>query len=310
LVHWLALAATTLAVSRLWPEGNSGRLVVGLMLFAFATRGLQTSLGASLLAAAIFSGRANIVLASKMVDMLLAGLCVGALASWVSADHALFANPFFPTGTAEVPILAVLSRPFPILVVAAGFYWFMLRRDTSRAAVLVGGALLAWALFAWDQRSAFARYVESSTPGQHPFSRIVAPGEQVWWFGEGLDSGRALMMSWLLMERASYQSYFQHVGQHFNRQTTMEMRRRDELVLPFTFQTSLCGVNALMNPNEKCQPEFDSLQDLCRDAKGLDYLILEADYPGKWLASWSPPVEIGGRVPRFHLYACKSIVAR
>ena len=311
LVHWFALGAASLVASRLWPEGDAGRLVAGLLLFAFATRGLQTSLGASLLAVAVFAGRANLVVAPRMVNVLVAGLCVGALASWISADHALFASPLFPVGLAEVPMLRVLSRPFPILVAAAAFYWFTLRRDAIRTAVLASAALLVFAICAWDQRPAFARYVDSSTPGQHPFSRIVAPGEQIWWYGESLDGGGSVLMSWILMERASFQSYFQHVGQHFNRETTMELHRRDELVLPFTFQDSLCSLMQSMNPGEaKCQADFEAVQQLCRDAPELDYLSVETDYPGKWIASWRPPVPMGGRSPRFYLYACKSLVAR
>lgn len=310
LVHWLALAATPIAASRLWAEGQSGKLVAGLLLFGFATRGLQTSFGASLLGLALFAGRTLLALAPRMVSPLLAALSAGALASWISADHALFTSPLFPVGSAEIPILRVLSRPFPIAVLAAAVYWFALRRRAAWLGLLAAVSLLLLSVVSWDQRSPFARYVEASTPGQHPFSRIVAPGEQVWWHGEDLGDGRSLILPWILMERASYVSAFQHVGQHFNRARTLELHRRDELVLPFSMQASLCGVTELMNPNEKCQPEFDALQDLCRDAQGLDYLILEADYPGKWLAAWSPPVEIAGRIPRFHLYACKSIVAR
>lgn len=310
LVHWLALAATPIVASRLWMKGETGRLVTGLLLFGFVTRGLPTSLGASLLGLALFAGRTQLALAPRMVTVLLGALSAGALASWISADHALFRSPLFPVGSAEIPILRVLSRPFPIAVLALAVYWFALRRRAAWLGLLAAVSLLLLSLASWDQRSPFARYVEASTPGQHPLSRIVAPGQQVWWHGEDLGDGRSLILPWILMERASYVSAFQHVGQHFDRATTLELHRRDELVLPFSMQASLCGVVELMNPNEKCQPEFDSLQDLCRDAKGLDYLILEADYPGKWIAAWSPPVEIAGRVPRFHLYACKSIVAR
>ena len=57
-------------------------------------------------------------------------------------------------------------------------------------------------------------------------------------------------------------------------------------------------------------PDFEALQELCQEAPELRYLALETDYPGKWIASWSPPAEIGGRLPRYHLYACKTILAR
>lgn len=310
IAHWLALAATPVVVSRLWAEGDTGRLIAGLLLFAFATRGLPTGLGAALLAAALFTGRAEVSVAPRMVRALLLALTGGALASWVFADSSLFASPFFPFGSAEIPILRVLSRPFPIVIVAAALYWFALRREAASSAALAAGVVLVLSLAAWDQRSPFAKYVDSATPGLHPFSRIVAPGEQVWWHGENLGDGRSLILPWILMERASYVSAFQHVGQHFDRARTLELHRRDQRVLPFAMQASLCGVVELINPQEKCQPEFDAVEDLCRDARELDYLILETDYPGKWIASWTPPVEIAGRSPRFHLYACKSLVAR
>lgn len=309
LVHWLALAATPIAVARLWSEGQAGKLASGLLLFAFVARGLPTALGASLLAAAIFAGRAQLSLAPRMVATLLAALTAGAFASWITGNSGMFASPLSPVGSAELPILRVLSRPFPIIVMAAAVYWFVLRHR-KRMAALVATAVLLLAVAAWDQRSPFARYVDSATPGEHPFSRIVAPGQQVWWHGEDLGDGRSLILAWLLMERASYVSAFQHVGQHFDRARTLELHRRDELALPFIFQASICGVMELVNPKEQCRPEFDAVQDLCRDAPELDYLVLDTDYPGKWIASWTPPVPIAGHSPRFHLYACKSLVAR
>jgi hypothetical protein len=310
IVHWLALAATPIVVMRLWSEGNAGRLVAGLLLFAFATRGLTTSLGASLLAAALFAGRAQVALGARLSAVLLITLAGGALASWIASDRALFASPLFPVASAEIPILRVLSRPFPLVVIAAAVYWFALRRRAERTAAGLAVVLLALSIVIWDQRSPFARYVDSATPGEHPFARIIPPGDQVWWYGENLGDGRNLILSWLVLERASYVSAFQHVGQHFDRARTLELHRRDELVLPFAFQMSLCGVMELVDPKEQCQPEFDALEDLCRDAGGLDYLILDTNYPGKWVASWTPPLDAGGPVPSYYLYACKSLVAR
>jgi hypothetical protein len=117
-------------------------------------------------------------------------------------------------------------------------------------------------------------------------------------------------MPWIVMKRASYQSGTQHIGQHFNRDTTMELHRRDGLTLPFAFQASLCDLMNRINPEDRCQPDLEAAQDLCRNAPELDYLVLETDYPGKWAASWSPPVQVGGRVPLYHLYACKTLVSR
>ena len=112
------------------------------------------------------------------------------------------------------------------------------------------------------------------------------------------------------MKRASFQSAFQHVGQHFDREVTLELERRDQLTLPFQVQAAICHILGLVDPREHCKPDFEALQELCQEAPELHYLALETDYPGKWLAAWSPPAEIAGKVPRFHLYACKGILAR
>lgn len=311
IVHWLALAGLPIVAARMWSEGEAGRLVVGLLLFAFVTRGLPTSLGAALLAAALFAARAQLRPDARLVRAVLCALAAGALASWVAAEWRLLTSPFMPVDSAEVPPLRALSRALPLFVLGAAFVRFGLARAPGRVATIAAAALLVAALALWDQRPPFARYVDSAEPGAHPFSRIVAPGQQVWWHGESLAAGRSLIMPWIVMKRASYQSAFQHVGQHFSRDVTMELARRDEKTLPFAFQASLCAdVVSIINPGESCQPEFDAAQELCREAPELDYLVLETDYPGKWIARWSPPAEVNGRVPRYHLYACNRLVAR
>ena len=309
IVHWLALAGLTLVVARTWNESEGGRLIAALLLFAFVTRGTQTSAAATLFAAGLFAARAQLVVTPGLIPGLIAALGAGALASWVNVDFVLFRSPLFPVGSVEYPWMRVLTRTFPVLVLAAAVVWFGLRRSAGWSAAAAAAAL-AVSLAAWDQRSPFARYVDSTEPGQHPFSRIVAPGEQIWWHGSSLSDGRSVVLPWIMMKRPSFQSAFQHVGQHFNREVTFELERRDQLTLPFQFQAGICEILNLIDPREHCQPDFEALQELCREAPELHYLALETDYPGKWITAWSPPAEIAGKVPRFYLYACKGILAR
>jgi hypothetical protein len=308
IVHWLALAGLAVVVLRLWNEGEAGRLVTALLLFAFVTRGSPTSLAASLVALALFAAGARVVLRRSFTHLVLATIVAGALANWLVGEYRVLNNPAFIADAVRMPLAFSLAKPLPILLVAVAVVWLGLRRGAWRSAAVAAGLFLLVSVAVWDQRPAFARYVESAEPGQHPFSRIVAPGEQVWW--ESLPQGSSVVMSWFVMKRASYQSGTQHIGQHFSRDRTMELHRRDQLTLPFTFQSSLCGLMNQLEPSEKCEPDLEAVQDLCRDAPELDYVVLETDYPGKWVASWSPPVPVGGRVPLYHLYACKTLVSR
>lgn len=318
IVHWLALAGLAVVVARTWKEsgnesGNeseAGRLIAALLLFAFVTRGTQASAAATLLAAVLFAVRAQLVVSPALIRLIIAGLGAGALASWVNLDLVLFRSPLFPVGPAEYPWMRVLSRAFPVMVLAAAVVWFGLRRGAGWGTAAAAGAALAIALAAWDQRSPFSKYIDSVEPGQHPFSRAVAPGEQIWWHGPSLSHGRSVLLSWIAMQRPSFQSAFQHVGQHFSREVTLELDRRDDLTTAFQFQASICQLIGFVDPRQQCKPDFALLQELCEQAPELRYLALETDYPGKWIASWSPPAEIDGRVPRYHLYACKDILPR
>src|SRR5688500_111963 len=104
LAHWLALAGLPIVALRLWNEGPATRLVAGLLLFGFATRGHPTSFAAALLAVALLAGRSRLALRPALVDAVLALLAAGALASWIVTEWRVLTDPLYLADAARSPL--------------------------------------------------------------------------------------------------------------------------------------------------------------------------------------------------------------
>lgn len=303
IVHWMALAALPIVVFRLWSENATGRLVAGLALFSFALRGQPAALAATVIAAILFNYRKRLAPRPGVAWIGICALALAGFVEWGSYAYRAYVHVFYDSvePIADFIVLA-LSRPFPLLLFASAIAMIGLsQRRNPRPALLVAGCLLAFAAAVWDQRTPFNIYVESAALGSHPFSRIVKPGQSVLWYDSAL-------APWVLMQRESYISNSQYSGESFNRGTAIELLRRSKVIDILEFQERVCKLmNVLDNNYDACAPDLETVRDMCAEATDLDYLVLQTRIENKWLASWTPPVDVGGRRQYFYLYGCKSL---
>lgn len=302
LVHWMAVAALPIVISRLWREGSPGRMVAGLIAFCFITRGLPASLAASTVAAGLFWYRDRFATGDRVVQGGLAALSAAAYLAWFNNTSREHDSAFFDAiNPIEDFIVRSISKPFVLLVVGIAIAMFTIKRRNRVLAAIAASGFLAFACFAWDQRTPYRAYIESVPIGSHPFSRLVAPIEEVYWRND-------LVAPWFMMLRRSYFSVWQQSGQMFNRATAMDMERRGRALAMLDLQETVCAaMNSLNRSYDTCEPDLLVLQEICRDAPGLGYVVLTSGIEGKWTAFWTPPVATGGRTPHFYLYDCKTL---
>lgn len=304
ILYWMAAVALPFVVVRMWREGSAGRVVAGLLLFGFVTRGLTTSLAASMVAIVLFHYRHLVAISPRIANIALCALAAGAFANW--AAIALRVYQYAPVDSVT-PIMdfaiRALSKPLPLLVFASATVWFGLaRRHRAGGVALVAAGFLALAVAGWDQRTPFRHYIESTEPGSHPFSRIVAPDQEVLWHGDAI-------APWIMMQRRSYFSDAQKAAQVFNREFAVELNRRKKALAVLSLQDDLCKLmNHLNRRNDSCEPDLESLRAVCREAGNLDFIVLETRIAQRWVASWTWPVPVAGRRPYYYLYECKSLV--
>jgi hypothetical protein len=304
IVHWMAAAGLALVVSRLWSDGSAGRLLAGLLVFGFITRGLSTSLAASALAIALFHYRHRVTISAQVANIALCALATGAFANWLSIAFRVrqFASMDSVNPVMDF-IVRALSKPFPLLVFAAAMAWFGLtRQHRARTAALVAAGLLVLAVALWDQRLPFRTYIDSAEWGSHPFTKFVQPDQQVLWPGNAT-------APWIMMQRRSYFSDTQMAGQVFSREMAMEFSRRKKAIAVLDVQKDLCDLmNGLNGHDDSCQPDLETIRQVCRDARDLDFIILETGIGHKWVASWTLPVAVGGRRQYYYLYGCNTLI--
>jgi hypothetical protein len=303
IVYWMAAAALPFVASSLWREGAAGRLMAGLLVFSFITRGLPTSAAACVLAVALFHFRSRVAISSWIVRIALCALAAGAFVNWLAITSRVhqFASLDSVSPVADFVIRA-LSKPLPLLVFAAAVVWFGLPQGRrARAAALAAAGFLVLAAALWDQRLPFRVYIESTDLGSHPFSPFVKRNQEVLWYGNAT-------APWIMMQRRSYFSDTQMAGQVFSREMAMEFSRRKEAIAPLGFQEELCKLmNNLNRRNDSCEPDLETIREICRDAGNLDFIVLETRIANHWVASWTLPVAVGGRRPYYYLYECKSL---
>ena len=301
IVHWMAAASLAFVTMRLWSAGPVARLIAGLLVFGFVTRGLTTSFAASILAVLLFHYRHRISINIRIATVALCALAAGAFTNWaVIALRVYQVAPVDSVTPITDFVIRALSKPLPLLVFATAVAWFGLRRQhRSRVTAFVAAAFVLLSVTVWDQRMPFMAYIDSTAPGSHPFSRIVAPHQQVFWHGNAT-------APWIMMQRRSYYSDMQTAGQVFNRDMTMELARRREAIVPLMFQEQLCKlINSLNNSKDSCEPDLDAIRGVCQDANDLDFIVLDTPIANQWVASWTWPVPVAGRRSHYYLYECK-----
>ena len=77
------------------------------------------------------------------------------------------------------------------------------------------------------------------------------------------------------------------------------------------FQEQFCQfMNKGNNWDDACVQDVQPLRDACRDAKGLDFIVLESRRGNVSVAVWTPPVEYRACRPTYYLYDCKQLAGR
>jgi len=303
LAHWMAMAALPVVVVRLWSEGLPAQLVAGLVVFGFVTQGLPTSLAALLLAGALFHFRARVVLEKRTLQAGLAALAVGAYMNWFNNASREHDSAFFDAINPITDfVVHSLSKPFALLVITTSLAWFGMRKHRAGFTAAAATVLVLLVIAVWDQRTPYRAYIESAPIGSHPFSRFVGSQEEVLWHGD-------LVAPWIMMLRRSYFSVAQQAGQMFNRETAIDLQKRWGVLALLDLQETVCALmNKLNRRNDTCEPDLQVVQEVCEGAAKLGHIVLTTPVAGKWTASWTPPVEFGGRRPNYYLYDCKSLV--
>jgi hypothetical protein len=305
IAHWMAAVALAFVASRLWREVGASRLIAGLLVFAFVTRGLSTSLAAAVVALVLFHYRERVAVNARIVSLALGAMAAGAFVNWLAI--AVRAQQYAPLDSVN-PIMdfviRALSKPLPLLVFATAIVWLGLRqKNRIYGAATIAVIFMTVALSLWDQRTPYREYIDSAALGSHPFSKIVAPHQQVLWHGNAT-------APWVMMQRKSYFSDAQKSAQVFNREMAVELNRRKKAIAPLAFQEDLCRLmNSLNRRNDSCEPTLEILSEICRDAGDLDFIVLETRVSNKWVASWTWPVPVAGVRVRYYLYDCKTVVA-
>ena len=188
-----------------------------------------------------------------------------------------------------------------------GLLW-LYRRDWARTALPVGAlCLVILAAALWDRRDGWTRAIMSDTL-RTPFDTLLAPDAQVFWHND-------VRGAWLALGRPSYVSSAQGAGVAFTRQTAITFRDRARQMAPLGYE--------LIDTWSKTVPPaaaFDrtTLTTICREADGLDALILPRAVEGSFAAAWDLPAPMFDKVTspvgtvvsvvdRLYLYRCADL---
>lgn len=281
----LALAAAVLAVNALWELG----WVFGA--WAAITLGLMAS-------------RQPLSAATHRLAMASTWLALAALSGAVTMRAFGMVRVVNPVVDLPTVLLVAFTLPTLALPLAGALFWAWRQgRLAALLALAVAAATATCGAVAWDRRSAWVRYIETSLPSEHPFDRVIPAGAQVYWHDN-------LAATWLVLKRPSYYSKGQGAGVLFNRPTMVEFMRRHEAFRPLEMQDQLCQMMAALNEGQPatapCSPTLEIVELLCRIPQGPDFLIFEPELGKGIVASWT--FGNPGQPDRtYHLYDCSRL---
>jgi len=172
-------------------------------------------------------------------------------------------------------------------------------------AAVIGGAV------SWDRENIWPNLL-SDGDRVRPFEVPLPAGAQVYW-------ERDVRGPWLLLQRPSYVSFAQGAGIAFNRDMTMALRRRTQVVEPLIGKDLF---DIVRGSNDVPPPlpalDRDTLAEVCRRDAALDAMVLSREVTGAYAATWALPVPIyeqkavqqGERRPpirTLYLYRCADL---
>jgi hypothetical protein len=309
LVHFFAVLVSPLVIWTMWQRGNLGKVVALLLGYALLNRGLWTGLFALPLAAALWGSlsRGHQKLEARW-PWIIGVLLLGAqLTMWQNNFHWDLSVIALSSGS-DLPIwntaAAIILKPpiGPLLLVAPLFllWWkFGLQRRWVQGLVSIVAVTIM--IMGWDQRGAWAKMMEQFPMGEHPFSDVVSPTQDVYWRNNPL-------APWLLMGRRSYYSGEQSAGQLFNRPTAVELTKRRKVMGIFEFQEIICGMmNKLNNDDSSCEPDIEAMRNACEVDSALGYIVSTYNINEEWIKSWQPTIDGQPYGKKFYLFSCQRL---
>jgi hypothetical protein len=186
------------------------------------------------------------------------------------------------------------------------------RPSAARIGRWLSIALLPAALFGWDVRTPWTKFVESPAPAPASLASLLPQKATVYW-----DGGIELL--WLRLQRSSYFSCTQGTGAVFFRGTAIAYRHRAESFWPFRTldfgESQYCP-----DPSERFESSAtrQDLVQLCRNEPELDVAVFGRPVEDMPAQIWDAPASllnfrmIDGEptrieTSRFYLYSCAGL---
>jgi len=204
------------------------------------------------------------------------------------------------------PLSIFFSTPLIALPAIMALIWLWERGDIQR--VVAGAAAVALfglAALHWDQRSPWARYVESAPRGTHPFAALIPTDAQVYWHEQ-------TAATWILLQRANFISLSQSAGLLFNRATALEALDRIPAFLAVMANTQTCmdlqrfgGANFAFS---QCELPRQNFLGFCKaQPRHPDFLIASTDFDTGVVARWTFDPRDGSPPTTYALYDCSKL---
>jgi hypothetical protein len=307
----LALASLPTLLLREWSKGPKGRCAAIAVFVAFyaVDDWIPTAwllVAWALVALAMSATRAEakpsvLRLANVATVFAAAGVVV---LQWFSAQGQL--NMHSQGMKAAQPLAVIFAMPLVTLPAALGLTLLWTRGGRLRVLASVAAvALLVLAAIHWDQRSPWARYLESAQPGAHPFDEFIAPDAQVYWHDD-------VLAAWVLLQRANFISNFQTSGLLFNRATSLEAKQRIPYWLDVMAGTRKCArleqFNAVALDRSVCELPREAFFKMCHaQPTHPDFLIAATDFGTGVVARWRFEPGDGSAPVSYALYDCRKV---
>jgi hypothetical protein len=162
-------------------------------------------------------------------------------------------------------------------------------------------SLLLGAL-AWDQRSDWEKFLDGGMSAEHPFKAWIQPRQQVMWEGPALGA----LATWTLLDRPSFYSVIQGAGTVFSRAKALAFKPRYEVLKRHWKEEVICAALDLNHISvRECLPPLADLMGICREAPGLDFMILGVEHPGFYVSHWQFQGPHSSRP--WYLYSCAKL---
>jgi hypothetical protein len=312
IAHLVAMVSLAPLLTSLWARNDKGRLAVALVLLAAiiisSTARTAWVVGALAFASVLLS-ESGFEIGRGFVRLGIGACAVAAIG--ISGVEASSYYDQIQMGTESGLMIgraSAIPAVLPALMLALALLglWQLLR--PTQASVVAGAAaglvLLGLGGWQWDQRSAWARYVEQHQGQPHPFQAVIPPNAQVYWADD-------LLANWALLGRPSFFAESQAAGALYSRETSLAVMARLKIVSPLVIQSTVCHTLVTTGQTkmtmEDCKPTDLAAADVCHlTPGGPDFIVLTSPLKARPAASWrfqpadSAPID-------YLLYDCNKI---